>query len=234
MRRENIELVERDLKIFNLIQKMGWVRQDYIAYYLGMDYQDSRVNNIIRGIGFRLNKHGYIIKKKFLSGHPNYWSFSKMGADFYGGIPEPKFVVQNIKHDSLVTRLLIQMLNRNVTNIKTEFELKYMAFEKNKRVKIPDLVMGNTAIEIEITQKNYARLGAIIREYKLGKYAQVIYYTTQTIANIMSDITKGDSKFKFKILDETNIIGSKDFVGVKNELPHVLDSRQKLRERLGL
>ena len=158
-----------------------------------------------------------------------------MGADFYGGFAEPKFVVQNIKHDSLVTRLLIQLLQKNVANVKTEFELKHETkFEKNKRIKLPDLVVGNVAIEVELTQKNSARINSIIREYKFGKYDQVIYYTTQTIATNMFEVTKGDSKFKFKILDETNLIGSKDFVGIKNELPHVVDSRQKLRERLGL
>jgi hypothetical protein len=41
VRRERIELVERDLKIFELIKKMGWVRQDDIACYLGLNYEDS-------------------------------------------------------------------------------------------------------------------------------------------------------------------------------------------------
>ncbi len=236
MRRERIELVERDLKIFELIKKMGWVRQDDIACYLGLNYEDSKVNHIIRNIGYRLQKHGYIVKKRFLVGYPSYWCFSKFGAGFYGGIAEPKFVLQNIKHDSLVTQLLIKMLHNNVPNIKTEFELKHeIVFDKNKRIKIPDLVFNNVAIEIEITQKNSTRLGSIIREYKFGKYDQVIYYTTLAIAKIMSEMTGGDDKFKFKIIDENNIIGSPEFINKKiSSQVNLVDDRQKLKERLGI
>ncbi len=240
MRRERVELGERDLKIFELIKKMGWVRQDDIAYYLGLDYEDSKVNIIIRGIGFRLQKHGYIIKKRFIVGYPSYWCFTKLGVESYGGIAEPKFVLQNIKHDSFVTRLLIEMLQKNTLEVKTEFELKHeIVFDKNnsknKKIKIPDLAVGNVAIEVELTQKNLARINAIIREYRLGKYEQVIYYTTNAIAKLMSNITEGDGKFKYKIIDELDINKSTDFISSHNNLSGGYSKeKQDLRDWLGI
>lgn len=239
MRRNNIELVERDLKIFELIKKVGWVRQDNIAYYLGLNYQDSKVNTIIRGIGFRLQKHGYIIKKRFIAGLPNYWCFSRLGAELNEGICEPKFVLQNAKHDDLVAKLMIEYLRDGVQDITTEFELKHQViFNKDKKVKIPDLIINETtAVEVEISLKNPARIGAIIRQYKFGNYEQVIYYTTEKIATAMLNNTTCDSKFKFKIIDENCIINSPEFI-IKQKNNIVTnsqsDDRQKLRERLGI
>jgi len=239
MRRSSIELVERDLKIFELIRKLGWVRQDKIAYYLGMDYADSKVNTIIRGIGFRLQKHGYIIKKRFIAGLPNYWCFSRLGAELNEGIIEPKFVLQNAKHDDFVASLLIGYLRQGIINITTEFELKQqLKFDKDKKVKIPDLVINeHVAIEVEISLKNLDRIGTIIRHYKFSKYSQVIYYTTEKIAQIMLNNPTCDSKFNFKIIDENNIIDSADFVSKKNGQIRgniQVDARELLRERLGI
>jgi hypothetical protein len=234
MGKHNIKLVERDLKIFEIIKKVGWVKQDNIAYLLGLNYEDSKVNNIIRGIGFRLQQHGYIIKKKFLANDSNYWAFAKLGADSFDSIAEPKFSLLNVKHDNLVTRLLIQMINKNMTGIATEFELKQeLISEKNKKIKIPDLIVNNTAIEIEITQKSTARIGAIIREYNYSNYDQIIYFTTTTIANIMHKMINGNSKFRFKIIDENNIIESPDFMFTQENTIHQ-NEKQKIRERMGL
>tara|TARA_B110000503_G_scaffold107434_1_gene160505 strand:+ start:169 stop:894 length:726 start_codon:yes stop_codon:yes gene_type:complete len=240
MRGTRVEIAERDLKIFELIKRMGWVRQDDIAYYLGLDYRDKKVNQIMRNIGFRLQKHGYIIKKRFLVGYPSYWCFTKLGAGFYNGIAEPRFVLQNMKHDGFVSRLLIQILQKNTLDVKTEFELKHeIVFDKKnnkkKKIKIPDLLVGNTAIEVELTQKNLTRIYDIIREYEYGEYDKVTYYTTHAIANIMSNITKTNDKFQYKIINENDIINSIEFVNPKYPIKEkILNEKQKLREMLGL
>ena len=237
MRRSRIEVTHRDELIFNLIKKLGWVRQDDIAIYLEMDYRDVKVNQIIRDIGHRLGKHDYIIKKKILTTHPSYWSFSKFGAQMCGGIAEPKFVLQNVQHDNLVAKVLIDLLQKGKTNVKTEFELKHeIVWEKGRKVKLPDLLIdGRVAVEVELTQKNSARMNAIIREYKFGKYEEVIYYTTQKISTLMSNMVGDISKFKFKIIDENNVLNSTNFVLNKEEkIPMQMTSEQKARLRLGL
>ena len=194
----------------------------------------------MRNIGFRLQKHGYIIKKRFIVGYPSYWCFTKFGAGFYSGIAEPRFILQNMKHDGLVTRLLIQLLQENTLDVKTEFELKHeIVFEKTnnkkKKIKIPDLLVGNTAIEVELTQKNLTRIYDIIREYEYGGYDKVTYYTTHTIANIMSNITKTNDKFQYNIINENDIINSIEFVNPKYPIKEkILNEKQKLREILGL
>ena len=237
MRRSRIEVTHRDGLIFNLIKKLGWVRQDDVATFLNMDYSKADVNHLVRNIGYRLQKHDYIIKKKILTTHPSYWSFSKFGAQMCGGIAEPKFVLQNVQHDNLVAKVLIDLLQKGKTNVKTEFELKHeIVWEKGRKVKLPDLLIdGRVAVEVELTQKNSARMNAIIREYKFGKYEEVIYYTTQKIATLMSDMVGDSSKFKFKIIDEYNVINSTDFI-LNNEdkkTPYVT-SEQRLRTRLGI
>ena len=237
MRRARIEVTHRDELIFGLIKKLGWVRQDDIAFYLGMDYQDTKVNQVIRDIGRRLLRHDYIIKKKILTAHPNFWSFSKFGAQMCGGIAEPKFVLQNVRHDNLVAKMLIDLLQKGKTNVKTEFELKHeIVWEKGKKVKLPDLLIdGRVAVEVELTQKNSVRMNAIVREYKFGKYEEVIYYTTQKIATLMSEMAGDSSKFKFKIIDENNVINSTNFILNKEEkIPTQMTSEQKARARLGL
>ena len=109
-----------------------------------------------------------------------------------------------MKHDGFVTRLLIQLLQKNTLDVKTEFELKHeIVFDKTnnkKKIKIPDLLVGNTAIEVELTQKNLTRIYDIIREYEYGEYDKVTYYTTHAIANIMSNITKTNNKFQYNII----------------------------------
>ena len=235
MRRSRIEVTHRDELIFNLIKKLGWVRQDDIAFYLGMDYSEKEINHLIRNIGYRLQKHDYIVKKKILTAHPSYWSFSKFGAQMCGGIAEPKFVLQNIRHDNLVAKVLIDLLQKGETNVKTEFELKHeVVWEKGKKVKLPDLLIdGRVAVEVELTQKNSLRMNAIVREYKFGKYEQVIYYTTKKIAILMSEVAGDNSKFKFKIIDENNVINSTNFVFHKEDkTPNTMTVEQKLRTRV--
>ncbi len=237
VRRSKIEITQRDELIFSLIKKLGWVRQDDVATFLNMDYSKADVNHLVRNIGYRLQKHDYILKKKILTAHPSYWSFSKFGAQMCGGVAEPKFVLQNIRHDNLVAKVLIDLLQKGKTNVKTEFELKHeVVWEKGKKVKLPDLLIdGRVAVEVELTQKSSVRMNAIVREYKFGKYEEVIYYTTQKIATLMSDMVGDSSKFKFKIIDENNVINSTNFVLNKEEkTPTQMTSEQKARARLGL
>jgi hypothetical protein len=244
MRRGSMELTDRDIKIFELIKKLGWVRQDNIAYFLGLDYEDLKVNHLIRNIGYRLQKHGYIIKKRFIAGLPNYWCFSKFGADLNDAINEPKFVLQNAKHDDMVARLLIEYLKQNPQNIVTEFELKYQVISnQDKKIKIPDLVLNDTtAIEVEISLKNTSRIATIMRQYKFSDYKEVIYYTTDKIASVMTNNNSLDSKFKFKIINEDDIINSKEFMNHKthneimsnNIITSQFNEKQQLRARLGL
>ena len=76
---------------------------------------------------------------------------------------------------------------------------------------------------------------AIIREYRLGKYEQVIYYTTNAIAKLMSNITEGDGKFKYKIIDELDINKSTDFISSHNNLSGGYSKeKQDLRDLLGI
>lgn len=237
MRRSRIEVTHRDELIFSLIKKLGWVRQDDIARFLNMDYAKEEVNHLIRNIGYRLQKHDYIIKKKVLTAHPSYWCFSKFGAQMCGGIAEPKFVLQNIRHDNLVAKVLIDLLQKGEAEVKTEFELKHeVVWEKGKKVKLPDLLIdGRVAVEVELTQKNSARMSSIVREYKFGKYEEVIYYTTKKIATLMSEMAGDNSKFKFKIIDENNVINSTNFVlDNEDKKPNYITSEQKLRARLGI
>ena len=125
-------------------------------------------------------------------------------------------------------------------DVKTEFELKHeIVFDKKnnkkKKIKIPDLLVGNTAIEVELTQKNLTRIYDIIREYEYGGYDKVTYYTTHTIANIMSNITKTNDKFQYNIINENDIINSIEFVNPKYPIKEkILNEKQKLREILGL
>jgi hypothetical protein len=237
MRRSRIEITHRDEQIFNLIKKLGWVRQDDIATYLKMDYSDVKVVQIMRDIGRRLQRHNYIIKKKILVTHPIYWCFSKFGATMCGGIAEPKFVLQNIRHDNLVAKILVNLLQKGEFNVKTEFELKHeTVWEKGKKIKLPDLLIDErVAVEVELTQKSSLRMNAIVRDYKFGRYEEVIYYTTKKIATLMSEVAGENNKFKFKIIDENNILDSVDFILNKEEkTPTQMTSEQKARARLGL
>ena len=70
MGRTSTAVSERDIKIFELVKKFGWLREDYIVKYLGLDSSKLNVKNNIYALGVRLIKNGFIKKIKIIEGYP--------------------------------------------------------------------------------------------------------------------------------------------------------------------
>lgn len=216
MNKLNTILSERDIKIFEIIKKFGWLREDYLAKYLGLNWNDLKVKTSLYTLAYRLKKDRFITKEKIIDGYPGYWSLGKNGAEFVSGKEEQKLMsLGTLRHNDMVANLAINLIVKEpLTEITTEYELKQELFgSENKNKKLPDLVInGKIAIEVEVSKKNDNKLAQIISHYLTSNYEQVIYYTNSTgIANKINRIAKKHSKFKFKLFKETNILLSEDY-----------------------
>lgn len=229
-------LNERDIKIFELINKFGWIREDYLARYLGFTWGDIKVRGNMATLAYRLSKHGFIVKKKIIEGYPGYWALGKSGANFLGSAVERDITLMTLRHNDLVADLATDWLVKNKENeeftLNTELELKRELFgAEAKKKKLPDLVIdGKIAVEVEISKKPDTRLATIIANYYASAYEQVIYYTnSKGIANRISQIAQNSSLFKFKFFEGVNINNAVEYMpaGGNSEL------KQNMNNNLG-
>jgi hypothetical protein len=219
MGKKDVVLTERDIKIFDLIKKFGWLREDYIAQFLGFDWSLLKTKNNINSLAHRLSKSLFIEKKKIIEGYPAYWRLGKIGAEFMNATEEKKFVLMTLRHNDFVADLAIKLLIDG-KNVKTEYELKQDLYgEAAKKTKLPDLVIDdNLAIEIELSRKNDTKLAVIVNKYLMGNYKSIIYYTdSKVIANKVYQLSKNSSLFKFMLFDGVNIKGAVEYTPVNVE-----------------
>jgi hypothetical protein len=229
MGKVNTVLNERDIEIFELINKFGWLREDYLAKYLGFNWGDEKVKNNLNTLAYRLSRHEFIVKKKIIEGYPAYWSLGKYGAEFLNTVQEKKIVLMTLRHNDLVADLAVDMLVRAKTEnrkieLVTELELKrelYGAAAKKK--KLPDLVIdGKHAIEVEISKKPDNRLATILAHYSSIYYETVTYYTNSK--GIACRVLKfaSNQKISCKLFQDLDILNSKNYNPEKNIVDDVV------------
>lgn len=191
-------LTERDIKIFELIKKFGWIREDFIAKYLKLDWNDIKNKHNIYALSVRLIKHDFINKIKIIAGYPAYWGLSKKGAEFMSSKEQSIIPLATLRHDDMVAELAINMmLNDPEIMLHTEHELKQEMYGiGSKKIKLPDIIINDKlAIEVEVSRKNDSKLSAIISNYLSSKYEEVVYYTNNIkIANKVKSLSQNSSK----------------------------------------
>jgi len=244
MGRTNTALSERDLKVFELIKKFGWIREDFIVKYLGLDWSITNVKNNIYALGVRLSKNGFITKVKIIEGYPAYWSLAKKGAEFMNATEQRPMSLVTLRHNDLVAEVAVEMLVKSPDiNLVTEHELKQELFgNEYKNKKLPDLIINeNTALEIELSRKNDNKLSLIVAKYLSSNYEKIIYYTNNIgIANRVKYFAKDSNKFTFKLFAGMDILSCKDYIAdgsnINNNVPrnnagqYVNSADEKLRQ----
>lgn len=234
-----MSLTERDQKILDILKRFGWVREDFLAKYLGLDYSLKNVKILMSKLTARLD--GFIYKEKYLYSKPFYWTLGKLGCEVMGVIKSKKMVLGNLAHDDIVAELGVSLLTeRPDCDLLVEHEIRQTLYGKDaKEKKIPDLILDlKTAIEVEITKKDDRRIATIINNYELSNYETILYYTNSiSIINIIHRYTHNSSKFKFKLFD-TSILDSQDYTVGKlvdinrNEQTGVFEPTNNLMKKL--
>lgn len=240
MGKHKIVITERDEKILGILKKFGYMREDFLARYLGMDYLNLKEKWVLDKLAIRLKKHDIIKREKIKIGKTFYWWLGKVGAEIMEAIPIKNISIITLNHNDLVADLAIEMLLKNPDlDLKTEYELKQEVYgKKAKEKKIPDLVINEVeAIEVEISKKNNKRWVNCVRQYLVENYNSITYYTNSvSIANSITKICHGNEKFKFKIFKNSEINKHEDFEYVE-ETSDSLETRfagnSKLQEILG-
>jgi hypothetical protein len=206
MAKHKIVITDRDEKILGVLKKFGYIREDYLARYLGMDYSLKSVKDVLQVLSGRLKKHEIIIREKIKVGKPFYWWLAKTGVEIIEAIPIKKISLITLDHNDIVASLAINLLIENPDlNLQTEFELKQNLYGADAREKkIPDLIINeNEAIEIEISKKNNKRWVNAVSQYLSMGYESITYYTnSKSIATSISKICSNNPKFRFKIFSK--------------------------------
>ena len=74
------------------------------------------------------------------------------------------------------------------------------------------VIDDSTAIEVELSRKNDAKLANIVHNYLNSNYQNIIYYTTNMgIANKVYDLAKKSDKFTFRLFKDSNIFAYTDY-----------------------
>lgn len=208
-------LTERDIKIFELIKKIGWVREDFIAKYLQLDWNNIKTKHNLYALGIRLIKHNFITKIKVIEGYPAYWGLAKKGAEFMNSIEQSVIKLATLKHNDMVAELAIDIMTNNPeTELDTEYQLKQEIYGRSsKNVKFPDIIINEKiAIEVEVSRKNDSKLSAIVSRYLSSQYEEIIYYTNSAgIAKKIKLLSQNNPKFQFKIFNGLEILSSKAY-----------------------
>jgi len=222
MGKYNTVVTERDIKIFEIIKRFGYLREDLLALWLGMDWTDAKVRNNLNALASRLKQDGFIVKRKIIEGYPGYWSLGKRGATFIGGSEFRNINLATIMHTDAVSRLAIAFLLGGWCEcIKTEFEIKIeRSMHGKKNLKLPDLIVDDKmAIEVELSKKGDTRLSGIVANYLDSYYEKIVYYTdAPIIANrvyhFASRFGADSSRFGFKLFKNGDILQNEDYTPV--------------------
>ena len=227
---KTIRFNKNDIKIFEVLGKFGWVREDILQKYLGVS-DDS-----MRWLKYRLLKHGYIEKFKVIQNIKSHIRLSKIGAEFVGVKYVKNIQLSTVAHDDFVVKLALEILGVDISNILVESEIKQEQVSENNikaslneissnelkkrsRQKIPDLIVGDIAYEVEITQKADFRLKNIVNFYIGSGFKEVHYYTKKSIMKRIQELSNFNSKFIFHLLDENTgdlLVGSATNINERN------------------
>ncbi len=210
MAKYKIVMTDRDEKILYLLKKFGYIREDYLAKYLGLDYNLDTVRNVLHKLAGRLKKHDIVNREKIIIGKTFYWWLARGGADFVDTSVLKKISLVTLNHNDLVAELAINYLvNNHNINLKTEFEIKQELYGVDaKERKIPDLILDDRiAIEVELSKKNNKKLVNIVSNYLRADYTEIIYYIdSKSIANSLYKISNKNDKFKYKLFDKSILL----------------------------
>ena len=221
MGKHKVVITDRDEKILGILKKFGYMREDFLARYLGMDYLNLKEKWVLDKLAIRLKKYDIIKREKIKIGKTFYWWLGKVGAEIMEAISIKNISIITLNHNDLVMDLAIEMLLKNPDlDLKTEYELKQEVYgEKAKEKKIPDLVINEVeAIEVEVSKKNNKRWINSVFQYSAENYNSITYYTNSaSIANSITRICHGNKKFKFKIFKNSEINKHEDFEYVEQE-----------------
>jgi len=172
---------KRDVEIMSMVKKFGSVTEGQIIKMFNFG-KVQHVNNCRRILG-RLEKSGYIKREPFLYRGNFYIWFTTKGVKFFGGKVNPPRLL-TLRHDTFVVDFAIQKIKNGVRmeDIMTEVEsIRDQDFGQKKRV-LPDLIIGSTAYEIEISEKSSLRLREIIGKHQANKDIEKTVYITDRIS----------------------------------------------------
>jgi hypothetical protein len=203
---KRVLLSERDLRVFNILAKFGYMREDNLAIALGLG-DDEKALHVIEVLGARLMRAGYVIRERIFVGTPAYWRLDRDGAALAGCSKQRAIKLMTIRHDDIAHRLAATIIADN-KSVTTEHEIKSsLSVQEIKNTKIPDLIVidesNEVAIEVEVTQKSDAALKVIAERYAASSYQQIMYFSnSRAILNKMYQLTNASNRFKYMIFDE--------------------------------
>lgn len=204
---KKVVLNSRDMLIFELLGRFGGgMREDSLAIALDISLHSVEI------LGARLMRGGYVIREKIMQGVPAYWRLDKAGAALAGVRKLAEIRLATLRHDDIAHRLGAWLV-KDGRQIVTEAELKHNLGAESKKHKLPDMVLvdENIAIEVEISQKPDSALLKIIEKYKAEKYNQVLYVSqSKAILNKIFELTKGDSRYAYKLFSD-DVLQSVDY-----------------------
>lgn len=204
---KKVVLNSRDMLIFELLGRFGGgMREDSLAIALDVSLHSVEI------LGARLMRGGYVIREKIMQGVPAYWRLDKSGAALAGVKKLAEIRLATLKHDDIVHRLAANII-KDGGQIVTEAELKYKFGSESKNYKLPDIVLvdKNIAIEVEISQKPDSALLKIIEKYKIENYSRILYISqSKAILNKIFELTNGDSRYAYKLFSD-DVLQSIDY-----------------------
>ncbi|MFN8771014.1 MAG: hypothetical protein ACK5Z5_06550 [Neisseriaceae bacterium] len=238
----------RDIKILEILKLMGWVREDLLAKWVGVEYKERKDKVNMQRIAKRLEDDGFIVRVKQIVGNPFYWSLGKRGVDYIGGFKQSKFSLIKSRHDDLVCELIISKLLVNpefevvtdrIITLSNEHLVRVVSGGKMKLVEcvVPDVVIDGVAYEVELTRKTAdkyrKKIGDYVKDINSGKFKEVLIYTDKSIASFINyHAVKNNPSFKFMVFSGTNIINAVEWQ--YDDLEALQEHNQSLVSRINV
>lgn len=172
---KKILLTQRDMDIFNFLDRVGYANLKHIGQFLGDD-SDKTLNAIMRRL-YVLRRFDYL--KVFHTHLGNYYALTRITRMENPLISTIKFD-QLPHHDFLIDLFMIVKDDKDYW-IETEREIR--AYKKfGSKGKIPDMIISDWVIEYERTNKSNVDCKAVINHWVIDKNKKLcIIYATEEI-----------------------------------------------------
>ncbi|WP_110954731.1 hypothetical protein [Anaerosinus massiliensis] len=214
MREKRILLVPRDFKVLDFIGRFGWCNEKHLIQLLDMPIDKKSYQIIQNRVLKRLVEAKYLMRTKLQINEPAIITIAENGAE-YLNCKKTNVKRCFLEHDMLVIDLYFSLL-KNLeddgeveTDRETRRDLGYCDLNERK-MRIPDLLIRDQAIEVEISEKNKDRLKKILNQYIFNDSVKKVNYFVRdkNLAHKIHDLSKYNEKFDVYIFkdDITNFI----------------------------
>ncbi|MFN8771094.1 MAG: hypothetical protein ACK5WP_09560 [Neisseriaceae bacterium] len=198
-----MKLNNRQLEILYLIGKFRFLSFKNIEHYFDLS------SNAVILLANRLKSNGYVRIEKIFHNGDKYLLLDKHGSDFLGYKYFKKINHVTLIHDEYVNTIAIDQLKKG-NQIKLEHEFKeenLLKFEQKNKIIFPDIVVNDTAYEIEISLKNLSRIKNKILKLDSMYNIKTVEWISNS-SHILEKISKScfNNNHKFYKFDN-NILG---------------------------